>query len=154
MRGRVRSERSIPAMGITLLRAIAGFVFFMHGWQKLVDIGIDGTEIYFEMLGIPLPELAAVVVTLVELVGGAALIVGVLTRIAAALLAIDMLVATLIVTLENGFFVTNNGYELTLLLLAIMAALMMTGPGAYAGDNLFLQRSRTIGGGARRRGLR
>ncbi len=141
-------------MGISLLRAIAGFVFFMHGWQKLVDIGIDGTEFYFEMLGIPLPELAAVVVTLVELVGGAALIVGVLTRIAAALLAIDMLVATLVVNLENGFFVVNNGFELTLLLLTIMAVLMMTGPGAFAGDNLFLQRARTIGGGARRRGLR
>lgn len=147
MSDRARYDPNIPELGITLLRVIAGIVFFMHGWQKLVDNGIDGTEQFFDMQGIPLPNLAAIVVTIVEMVGGAALILGVLTRFVAALLAIDMIVASLVVHLENGFFIANGGFELTLLLLTSVIVLSMTGSGALAGDNLFLQRART---GARR----
>jgi len=152
MSDRSRYDPNVPELAITLLRVIAGIVFFMHGWQKLVDNGIDGTELFFDSLGIPLPALAAVVVTIVELVGGAALILGVLTRFVAALLAIDMVVASLVVHLENGLFVMNGGFELVLLLLAIMVVLIMTGPGAMAGDNLFFQRART-GGGRRQRAI-
>ena len=122
--------------GITILRIVVGLTFFMHGQQKLFDNGIDGVEQFFGSQGIPLPGLSAVVVTLLETVGGLALIIGLFTRLIALLLAIDNLVATLVVHLGNGFFAGDGGVELTLLLLAANIALILAGPGALAVDNL------------------
>ena len=138
----MRTDQPTPKQtwpwGILVLRVVVGLTFFMHGQQKLFDNGIDGVEQFFASLGIPLPGLSAVVVTLVETVGGLALIIGLFTRLIAFLLAIDNLVATLVVHLENGFFISPNsfGVELTLLLLAANIALILAGPGALAVDNL------------------
>ena len=125
-------DRALP-WGLALLRIVVGFTFFMHGQQKLFQTGVGG---FFGSLGIPAPELAAVVVSLVETVGGLALILGALTRLAGILLAIDMLVALLVFHRPNGFFAMDGGIELVLVLAAAALALAITGPGAYAVDNL------------------
>lgn len=131
--------------GITLMRVMVGIVFLVHGLQKLFVSGIGGTAGFFESLAIPLPMVAAVVVTLVETVGGAALILGLATRWVAIPLAIDMLVATLLVHLPNGFFaVPNGGYELTLLLLIANVSLVLAGAGALALDNLLSTRGHSL----------
>lgn len=125
-----------PAVSSALLvlRIVAGIVFFMHGWQKLVDDGISATQQGFDGMGAPLPDITAVIVTFVELVGGTMLIAGALTRIVAILLVIDMVSAMVIVHIENGIFVTNGGYELVFLLAGISLALGIAGPGAYSAD--------------------
>lgn len=128
-------DRALP-WGLTLLRIVVGLTFFMHGQQKLFQMGIGGVGGFFGSLGIPAPELAAVVVSLVEIVGGLALILGALTRLAGVLLAIDMLVALLVFHLPNGFYATDGGIELVLVLAAATLALAITGPGALAVDNL------------------
>src|SRR5687767_7318707 len=135
----MRAEQPVDQMtpwGMLVLRVVVGLTFFMHGQQKLFDNGIDGVEGFFASQGIPAPGLAAVVVTLVETVGGLALVLGLFTRVFALLLAIDNLVATLVVHAENGFFAGNNGIELTLLLLAANVALILAGPGALAVETL------------------
>ena len=71
-------DQALP-WGIALLRIVVGVVFFMHGLQKLFQMGVPGVSGFFASLGIPAPEVAAVVVSLVETVGGLALILGVLT---------------------------------------------------------------------------
>ena len=134
--------RALP-WGLTLLRIVVGVTFFMHGQQKLFQMGIGGVGGFFGSLGIPAPELAAVVVSLVETVGGLALIVGALTRVAAVLLAIDMLVALLVVHRSNGFFAADGGIELVLVLAAAALALAIIGPGAFAADNLLSGERRT-----------
>lgn len=143
-RGRRLMEGSMARMqgvGITLMRVMVGIVFLVHGLQKLFVSGISGTAGFFESLAIPLPFVAAVVVTLVEVVGGAALILGLATRWVAIPLAIDMLVATLLVHLPNGFnAVPNGGYEFTLLLLVANVSLVLAGAGAFALDNLLAAR--------------
>ena len=120
--------------GIALLRIVVGIVFVMHGQQRLFEMGVGGVGGFFASLGVPAPQLAAVVVSLLETVGGIALILGILTRLFGLLLTGDMLVALLLVHRHNGFFAGNGGVELVLLLAA--AALALTGPGAMALDNV------------------
>lgn len=122
--------------GLTVLRVIIGVVFLLHGWQKLFSNGIDGTAGFFGSLGIPLPQIAAIVITALELLGGAALILGLFTRPVALLLAADMLTATLLFHAPNGFFATDGGIELTLVLFAATIAFVLSGPGEAALDNM------------------
>lgn len=121
--------------GIALLRVVTGIIFLMHGQQKLFEFGIGGVTGMMTGLGVPAPGLMAIVVTLVELVGGIALILGAFTRIAALLVAIDVLVAFFLVHLPNGFFATSGGVELVLLLATVGVTLFLTGPGAMALDS-------------------
>lgn len=118
--------------GPTVVRAAVGFTFLMYGWQKLFVLGIDGVTGYFAQLGVPAAPLAAVCVTAFELVGGAALLLGLFTRPVAAVFAAEMLVAIPLVHLANGFFVADGGYGHALLTLAASATLVLTGAGALA----------------------
>jgi putative oxidoreductase len=119
-------------LGIAVLRIVVGIVFAAHGAQKLFVIGLGGVTHMFHGLGIPSPYIAAIVVTLVEFIGGIALILGLVTRYAALLLAFDMAVAVGKVHLHNGFFSSKGGYEFPLTLLAASVALALTGPGSFA----------------------
>ncbi|MBI2001159.1 MAG: DoxX family protein, partial [candidate division NC10 bacterium] len=107
----------IQGWGITVLRVVVGIVFLVHGGQKLFVWGFGGVAGFLGQVGIPAPMLAAVIVTLVELLGGLALLLGLFTRWAAIPLAINMAVAILTVHLQAGFFLPN-GYEFALTLLA------------------------------------
>jgi putative oxidoreductase len=80
-------------------------------------------------LGIPVPIFFALVVSIVEFVGGILLITGLATRIPAALLAIDMLVAISLVHARHGFFSMSGGMEFPLTLLAATACLALSGGG-------------------------
>jgi putative oxidoreductase len=122
------------AVGIALVRWMVAVVFLVHGSQKLFVFGFGGVTNFFSHGGIPLPAVSAVVVTLVEFLGGLALLLGLGTRIAAALIAIDMLGAIVFVHGKNGFTLPN-GYEYALTLLVVNVALAIAGPGAFALDN-------------------
>ena len=135
-----QSTAALSAWGFLILRLAVGAVFVMHGWQKLTVMGVGGVAGFFGSLGIPFPEVAALVVTLVELVGGLALILGLGTRLAGALLAINMLVALLLVHLPNGFAVENGGYEFVLVLLAASIFFALSGPGRLSLDARLLAR--------------
>ena len=71
-------------------RVILGYIFVMHGWQKLSTNGIDATKAGFDAMGIPAPGLAAYYATWVELIGGVLLIVGLALPLVALLLIADM----------------------------------------------------------------
>jgi putative oxidoreductase len=125
------SSSSASAWGLLLLRLAVGAVFVMHGGQKIFVMGYRGVAGFLGPMGFPLPTVAAIVLMAVEFLGGLALILGIFTRYAAALLAADMLVAMLAVHLKNGFFLPR-GFEYTLVLLAANLALLLSGPGALA----------------------
>jgi putative oxidoreductase len=130
---------SNQSWGITVLRVVVGVVFLAHGWQKLFELGFHGVAGFFGGAGIPLPFVSAVIVTLVEFAGGIALILGLLTRWAAALNGFDMIVAILVVHLKNGFM-KPGGYEHPLVMLAACVALVMVGPGAGSVDGALAKR--------------
>ena len=120
-------------LGITILRVIAGITFAAHGAQKLFVYGFAGVTGSFAQMGVPLPGITGPLVALVEFFGGLALVVGLLTRLAALGLALDMLGAILLVKLSGGFF-APKGFEQELGLFAAAATLAVTVAGALSLD--------------------
>lgn len=105
----------------------------IHGIPKLLDI--PATQNSFANMGLP-PELA-IIIGLLEFIGGLAILLGILTRIAAGLLAINMIGAILQVKLSKGFI---GGFELDLLYFAIMISLILMGPGNISIEKNILKR--------------
>ncbi len=131
----------VQGFGLAILRVVVGIVFLAHGLQKVLQFGIGGFAGNLGGQGVPLPLFFAVVVTLVEVLGGVALILGIFTRLVAVPLAIDMLVAMLMVHFPNGFFMMNNGIESTLTLLAASVALALSGSGELSLDKALAARA-------------
>lgn len=130
---------SLQSWGIALLRLIVGIVFVMHGGEKLFVFGIHHVVGYFGSIGVPSPALFAPVVTAVELLGGAALILGLATRWVAIFLAIDMIGVILVAKFTGGFF-APAGFEYELTLLVANLSLLLTGGGAASLDSRIRKR--------------
>ncbi|WP_043800691.1 DoxX family protein [Deinococcus gobiensis] len=124
------SAPSQADLGLLLLRLATGVIFVMHGYQKFFLNTVAGTAQFFAGIGVPLPGVAAPLIAGIELIGGLLLILGLFPRVVGALLAVNMLVAILLVHVSGGFF-NPNGVEFPLLLLAASATLALTGAGRY-----------------------
>lgn len=124
---------TIAAWAPVPLRLVVGLVFLAHGAQKVFQFGLGGTAGFLGGLGVPAPAVAALVLMAAEALGGLALILGAFTRVAALVLAANMLVAILLVHLRAGFFLPG-GMEFALTLLGANLTLAMTGAGAASVD--------------------
>lgn len=121
-------------LSLLLLRIAFGGTMAAYGWQKVFVYGLGGVSTSFAGMGIPMPGVTGPFIALLELVGGVALVLGLLTRLFAAGIAIDMLVAALVVHLPNGFF-PPKGAALVLLLCAATSVLALAGAGEYSIDH-------------------
>lgn len=130
--------RTQAGYGLTVLRIVAGLTFAAHGAQKLFGwfggYGLEGVGQWMESIGLAPGYLMALMAGSAEFFGGLALIVGLLARPAAAVLAMTMVVAIVTVHLANGFFMSNNGYEFALALLAMSMAVVIEGAGKLSLD--------------------
>jgi putative oxidoreductase len=133
----------MATLALAILRVVLGFIFAMHGWQKYNDIGTAGMQAGFSQMGVPNAEVFAVLVIVLELVGGVLLILGFLSRPIAALLAVEMIGALVLVHAPNGFFVNENGYELVLILAAAALTIALAGPGRFSLDYAVFGRRKT-----------
>jgi putative oxidoreductase len=135
------NQSTLTTTALTILRVVAGFLFAAHGWQKFNEFTIAGTQAAFTKMGVPAAEAVAPVIATLELVGGIALILGVLTRVFSALLALNMLGAFFLVHAPAGVFAANGGFELVLLLAAAGAAVALTGAGRLSVDRALFGRA-------------
>ncbi len=122
------------------VRVGAGVIFAAHGAQKLFGwfggYGLEGTAGWMTSIGLEPGLLMATMAGGAEFIGGLLLIVGLLVRPAALMLAVTMVVAIVTVHLQNGFFLANNGYEFGLALLAVSIGLVFRGAGSLSADRL------------------
>jgi putative oxidoreductase len=122
------------------VRIGAGVIFTAHGAQKLFGwfggYGLEATAGWMESIGLAPGTLMAAAAGGAEFFGGLFLIAGLLVRPTAFVLAITMLVAIITVHLQNGLFMSNNGYEFGLALFVISVGLVIRGAGSLSVDNL------------------
>jgi putative oxidoreductase len=126
---------SVRDAALLVARLLLGVVLIAHGSQKVFTWGIGGTAQAFEGMGVPLAPVSAVFSALVELVGGALLLVGAATAVVGVLVVLNMLGAALIVHAANGIMVSNGGWELVGVIAAAALVLAAVGAGRYSVDH-------------------
>jgi len=128
---------------ILLIRILVGWVFLSEGIQKFLFPGSLGVG-RFVKIGIPWPQVMAPFVGVVEIVCGALLLLGFLTRLAAVPLLIDILVAlysTKIVTFaKNGLWSTLHEARTDVSMLLGLIFLLLVGGGSLALDSRLASR--------------
>lgn len=122
-----------PELAALLLRIALGTVFIAHGLLKVLVFTIPGTVGFFQSVG--LPGFLAYVVIAAELLGGAALILGFLTRWAALGLAI-IAFGAILPHAGNGWVFNNNGggWEFPLFLAITCLVQVLLGAGKFGLD--------------------
>ncbi|MGG1532513.1 DoxX family protein [Brevibacillus agri] len=122
-------------IGLLIIRLVVGLSFAGHGAQKLFGwfggYGLKGTGGWLESIGVKPGVTMALLAGLAELVGGLLFAAGVGTWVGALLIVFTMLVAIVKVHGQNGYWVTQNGYEYNLTLIAVAIGVALIGPGAY-----------------------
>jgi putative oxidoreductase len=135
------------------LRLIVGYGFMEHGYAKLIH-GPERFAAILHTLGVPAPGLMAWATILVELLGGLAVLLGAFIRLASVPMAAVLLTAMFTVHLQYGFSAIKlqavtaagaqfgpPGYEVDLLYLACLAALVLTGSGPFSIGRFLTRRS-------------
>jgi putative oxidoreductase len=121
----MKKKCMMKSIGLLLLRLSMVF-FVLAGWMKITNI--SATAGFLGTIGIPAPELMAWVLAIVELVGGLAVLLGVMTQIFGVLLAFTMLVAIVTVTMKAGAPL----FDYTVVYMLVSLALAFTGPGKFS----------------------
>lgn len=136
------TEKQID-LGLLVLRLALGTIFIAHGGQKLFVYGFEGVAGGFAQMGVPMPSVVGPFIGFVELFGGIAIFLGLLTRLAGLGVASTMIGAISLVHLQNGFF-NPGGIEFPLMLLASALAVVITGAGSYSIDSVIGRRKGVV----------
>lgn len=145
MRSLPRRMNALHDFAMVAVRGLPGVIFLYHGYQKL-DRGVDAFTPFVDSLGVPAPTIVAWLVSLLELVGGAALIVGLFSRLVGLLFVVEMIFTTALVKSDIGLIARGGaGAELDLALLAGALAVAVIGPGAFSADRVLRIEGRGTG---------
>ncbi|MDO9417350.1 DoxX family protein [Pararhizobium sp.] len=125
------------------LRVPIGLILAAHGSQKLFGwfggYGLEGTGQWMASVGLTPGFAMALLAGSAEFFGGVALMLGLMTRPAAIVSAITMLVALFWVHWGNGFFLDTHGIEYALALISATMTLIFMGGGRYSLDNYLIK---------------
>jgi len=131
-------------VAMLVLRILLGVVFIPHGMQKI--LGFSGTMQMFTT-NLHIPWVFAFLAIMAEFLGSWGLITGLLTRVAAFGIAVNMVVAVYMLHWQNGFFMNwfgtqkGEGYEYHILVVAIALALMIRGGGKWSIDRILTEKT-------------
>jgi putative oxidoreductase len=134
---------SVRDAALLVARLLLGVVLIAHGWQKVVTNGLGGTAEAFARMGVPAAPISAAYAGVVELVGGALLLVGAATAVVGVLVVLDMLGAALLVHVGNGVMASDGGWELVGVIGAVALVLAAVGAGRYSVDHALAGRRST-----------
>jgi len=132
---------------LVILRLGIGATFIMHGYPKLFPSGPAGFAGLLQNLGFPGPVFFAYVVSILEFVGGIAMVLGLFVRYIGVLMVTEMIVTSSRVKMPRGvsfIFPKGTGWELDFLLLIIALALVLLGAGAISLDAAMMSRRRRV----------
>ncbi len=131
----MQNGTNIQSIGVSLLRIHFGIILLAHGWLKVYVFSIAGTVGYFASIG--LPPILAYLLIFGELVGGLALILGIQTRLAAAL-AVPIVFGAAVMNGGNGWLhsASGGGWEYAASLTVIAVSLAIMGSGQYLRINI------------------
>jgi putative oxidoreductase len=118
------------------MRFATGAVLVPHGVQKILNTPISKFAPNIAAKGLPFAEALAYLTYFAESVAAACLAIGLLTRIAAAMIGIEMLVIVVFFQWQFGYFWTARGYEYALLWLLLCIAIFFKGGGRYSIDRI------------------
>ena len=129
------NKTNIQSLGVSLLRIHFGIILLAHGWLKVYVFSVAGTVGYFSSIG--LPSIIAYLVIFGELVGGLALVLGIQTRLAAAL-AVPIVFGAAVMNSGNGWLhsASGGGWEYAASLTVIAISLAFTGSGQNLSLNM------------------
>ena len=130
------NKTNIQSLGVSLLRIHFGIILLAHGWLKVYVFSVAGTVGYFSSIG--LPSIIAYLVIFGELVGGLALVLGIQTKLAAAL-AVPIVFGAAVMNSGNGWLHSasgGGGWEYAASLTVIAISLAFTGSGQNLSLNM------------------
>ena len=128
--------RRFSPFSYAFMRFATGAVLLPHGIQKVLNVPIAKFAPNIAAKGLPFAEGLAYLTYFAESVAAACLAVGLLTRIAAAMIGIEMLVIVVLFQWQFGYFWTARGYEYALLWLLLCVAIFFKGGGRYSIDRM------------------
>ncbi|GAA0593034.1 DoxX family protein [Paenochrobactrum glaciei] len=126
------ANSGLNSIAVLIGRVFISILFILAGWAKLT--AISGTAGYFGSLGLPMPTVTAVLVGLIEFLGGLAILVGFQTRIAAVIVALFTIGATLVAHMDFSDGLNVMMAQKNLAIAGGLLALAAYGAGSYSVD--------------------
>ncbi len=136
-----------PETGLLVLRVAMGIIFLLHGWMKLFGGQESFVREMLAMVGWDIPNVLLMLLAIVEALGGLALMLGLFARLAAVVLALEMVVAVALFHLGQGFFIVAipnvplaYGFEYHVALVGGLVCIALGGSGVGALQEKILSR--------------
>lgn len=126
------ANSSLNSIAVLIGRVFISILFILAGWAKLT--AISGTAGYFGSLGLPMPTVTAVLVGLIEFLGGLAILIGFQTRIAAVIVALFTIGAILVAHMDFSDGLNVMMAQKNLAIAGGLLALAAYGAGSYSVD--------------------
>ena len=126
----------VQDIGLLVARLVLGLVLVGHGWQRFAH-GIGPTVDMLTRYGLPEPQLFAWGATVLEVLGGALLIFGLLTPVVAAFVVAEQVMVVVWLKWQNGLWKATDGIEYPVVLAALALILVAFGSGRAGVDALF-----------------
>lgn len=126
----------VQDIGLLIARVVLGLVLFAHGWHRFTT-GIGLTVTNLTHYGLPEPQLFAWGATILEVIGGALLVFGLLTPIVAAFVVAEQVMVIIWLRWQNGLWLASNGIEYPVVVGVLALVLVVFGAGRTGVDVLF-----------------